>query len=144
EAYRDAAELLVAPVEAEQVDLDVVVDLHAGQLADRLDQLLPAAVRVGLGGAAVGGAVDVRRVELVLPAAARDGHPRVARERDRSGLPAVGRDVHQDHRVGRVGDLLGGGQLLELRRGGVGPVVAADQQDVRVPAVDVGVVGDEL
>ena len=32
---------------------------------------------------------------------------------------------------------VGGGQLLELGRGGVGPVVAADQQDVRVPAVDV-------
>ena len=50
--------------------------------------------------------------------------------------PSAGH-VHQHHRVGAVGGHPGGGQLLELRLGRGGPVVAADEQDVLVAAVDV-------
>jgi hypothetical protein len=85
QAHVHAAERDADPVEAQQVDLQVVVDLEPGELADggrgerdaralRLD--LGVAVRLGL---VVGLAVG--RVDPVV-AVTRDRHVRVAREGD--------------------------------------------------------------
>ena len=149
----DAADGPGQVVEAEQVDLRVVVDGDAGEPLHGPDQRRPA----GLGGLGVdpGTVTDaladepLRRQRLhrrvggidLVRVVARDVDVAVARDRERDGRPAALGDVQQDDRVGvqhaRV--VAARVQLLQhlLRQGvalGVGAAVDADEQDVLRPA----------
>ena len=149
----DPADGLRQVVEAEQVDLGVVVDGDAGEPLHRPDQRGPAGLRGlrvdpgavpdALADQALGGQRlhrRIRRVDLVL-AVAGDVDVAVARDREGDGGPAALGDVQQDDRVGvqhaRV--VAAGVQLLQhlLRQRvalRVGAAVDPDEQDVLRPA----------
>ncbi len=154
QAHVDAPDGAGQVVEAEQVDLGVVVDGDAGEPFDGPDQRGPARLRgLGVDPRAVPDPVSdqplggqglhrgVSGIDLVLPVAG-DVDVAVARDRERDGRPAALGDVQQDDRVrvehARV--VAAGVQLFEhllwqrvaLR---VGAAVDADEQDVLRPAV---------
>src|SRR5215472_14884768 len=95
QAQVDALNRLADLVEAEQVDLDVVVDVQPGQLAQRLRYQQDARTLLreqvfGTLRAGVIEAVEVRRVEFEH-AVSGDAHPGVAREGDdRRRFPSAG------------------------------------------------------
>jgi hypothetical protein len=117
-----AAERVDHALEAEEVDLDEVVDAQVGQALDGGDRASGSADAVG------GVELVVRRCRE-LPAGqptAGDLRVGVPRDADQHRLLPVGRDVHEDRRVrARTGDL-GAEVRTTSERAGVGP----DQQHV--------------
>ena len=88
EVHRHAADRTDEPLEAAEVDLDVVVDLDAEVLANRVDEHLPAA--------------SVRRVDAVVLTGVRHRDPEVAREREHLHRAGDGVDADEQDRVGTL------------------------------------------
>ena len=128
QAHLDRADRVARSVEAEQVDLDEVVDGEAGQVLDGLDEQLIAA------GAPppCARSRSEGRVDLAL-AVARDVHPGVAREwrRPSAWPPPAGMCSTIIVSVFTAPPSRLRAELGEHRRAGVGrPAVVADEQDV--------------
>jgi hypothetical protein len=148
QADLDPADGLADLVEAQQVDLGVVVDGHPADVLDDLPGRAAGSrhgfgVDPGLVGDAVlaqlPGGGELRqpegRVDLVLAQLAGKVHIGVARDRERLDLLLAVRDPEHDERVGEVVAVRPGPQFpQDLGRQRallvVGPRVAADQQDV--------------
>ena len=112
EVDRDAVDGLDQLLEAEEVDLDVVVDGDAEVLRDGGDQ--------GLAPGGEGG-VDLRLAPV------GDGDPEVAGEGQQLGLGLVGVDPQDHDRVGEDALVVAGGGVVLVEAGGA---VRADQQVV--------------
>ena len=104
ERHLHAADHLDQLLEGAEVDVDVVVDLHAEVLLDRLHE----AARVG----GIEG-----RVDAATPVAVGDAHPQVTGERQDRGRLDVALDPQDHDRVGAVAD-----DRLAEEGGGVGDV----------------------
>ena len=139
EPHGDAADRLDQPLEAAEVDLDVVVDGNAQRLLDGVDQGLAT--------------VGVGRVDPVLRARAGDGQPEVPGDRQQLDPLGVGLDPGHEDRVGALPARLGAveegagvGRIVVEVLAGVGP----DEQEVlgltrgRRGQGDVAVAGDLL
>src|SRR5690606_34494742 len=111
ERHLHTADLVDQSLESGEIDLDVVVDRGAGELANRLDHQ---------GGAAVG----IRGVDLSL-AVPFDRHPGVPGNAQDLGS-ALGRVDSGDHHHVTPGSL----EVAELLRVDALAAVAADQQEV--------------
>lgn len=146
QTHVDAADGIGEQDEAEQPDLGVVIDRHAGEARDGVDERLAArerrfAVGFGVGHPALdefeallllGG--SVRGVDLAV-ADAGHVHVRVARDGDRRRGRSVVGNADQNDGVGVVGHLVAGAERVELvlrERVAVrvGPAVGAHEQDV--------------
>src|SRR6185437_2554763 len=134
EVDRNAAYRIAYAVEAEQVDLDEVIDGQAGEVGHRFHSEPGAGGRTAVCAVDAGG---IGRVDLVHPVPGnRDvGIPG---NRDDGGLSAVSRHVQHHHCVGvQAAAVAGRAQLGQLGVGRRLAVVVSDNQDVLILAVDV-------
>ena len=105
----DAADGVDEPDEAEEVDLEVVVDADPGAALDRGHGQRRAAE--GVGGVEL--VAPLRDVGAVLGLVRRDGDVGVAREADHPHRAVLRRDVHQQHGVRAPAG--GGGQRADVQ-----------------------------
>jgi hypothetical protein len=117
----DSAERVDDLDEAQEVDLDVVVDGQAGRRRDGRHHQLRAAQAEG-------------RVDLVH-AVAGNADPGIAGQADDLDVTVIGRDVNQHERVGVRADVMADMQLALLQGSQPGPLVDAGHQDVQRPAL---------
>ena len=121
------------PDEAEEVDLQVVVDPHPGGPLDGGHRQRRATE--GVGGVQL--VATLGHVGPVGAGVGRDGDVRVAREADDAHRPSLRRDVHQQHRVRATPCSGGGGADVQAAHVGLrhaGTSVRAHQEEVVDPA----------
>ena len=120
DVHVDAADGVDNALEADEVDLDVVVDRDVQRLLDRLHQAVGA----------VAGRVLEGGVDAIGAVGAGDGHVEVARDRQDRRLLLRSVDVQDHHRVGPLPEHLALARLTAGAAGQVVPAVRPDQQHV--------------